>query len=470
MTELHWLGARELARRIAARELSPVEVVRAHLDRIEKLDGKLRSYLAVFADTALDAAKAAERALGAGGKLGLLHGVPVAIKDLFDVQGTPTTAGSTFRRAPAIKDCTVVARLRAAGAIILGKTNLVEFAYGPEGFNPHHGTAWNPWDPNVQRMPGGSSSGSGVAVAAGLAPVGMGSDTGGSIRIPAALCGTAGIKPTYGRVSKAGAVPLAWSLDHAGPLTRSAEDAALVLQAIAGHDPADDTTSPRPVGDYLGGIDQPIRGLRVGLLPDFVRQCDLEVQTAVMAAADVFRDQGCIVNEVTLRWGHTSLGVATAIQSAEAYQYHERLLRQHAAAYDPSIRQRLLVGAFTSGSDYVKGQRARRLLRDEINGVLEKYDALLLPTMPLAAPPITATEVRLPGGVEATRPALTRCTRLFNITGHPAVCVPCGLSKEGLPLSLQLVGRPFDEATVLRLAHAYEKARGAWRLPNALGA
>ena len=260
----------ELARMIATKAVSPVEVVRAHLDRIAALDATLRAYITVCEDAALEAARAAEGALMAGGPLGPLHGVPYALKDLYDTAGVRTTGGSRIfgERVPTT-DATVVRRLAGAGAILLGKLNMVEFAYGPEGLNPHYGHARNPWDAATHRMAGGSSSGSGVAVAAGLAPGALGSDTGGSIRIPASLCGVTGLKPTYGRVSRTGVLPLAWSMDHVGPMTRTVADSALMLRVMAGYDPADPSTSVLPVPDYLAALTGDIKGLRVGVLRHF---------------------------------------------------------------------------------------------------------------------------------------------------------------------------------------------------------
>jgi aspartyl-tRNA(Asn)/glutamyl-tRNA(Gln) amidotransferase subunit A len=458
MSELNSLGVRELARAIAAREVSPVDVVKTYLARIEKLDGRFRCYLDVFADTALNAARAAEATVGRSESGHPLNGVPIAVKDLFAVKDTPTTAGSRFLNEPAAADCSVVARLRAAGAIILGKLNLHEFAYGPEGINLHHGTPWNPWDVTTHRMPGGSSSGSAVAVATGLAPAAMGSDTGGSIRIPAACCGTVGLKPTYGRVSRAGILPLSWSLDHAGPLTRRVEDAATILTAIAGRDPADPSSAGVPVEDYAAGLSASVRGHRIGLFSEYVEQAESQVQEAMTAAVRDFERLGCSVQEIALPKARYALGASYAIAGPEALAFHRPLLRQHASEYAPDVRRRLLAGGFPTAADYVKGQQARRLLRDEINRVLQNVDCILAPTLPIPAPPVSATEVKIGGRTESARLALTMFTRLFNVSGHPVVCLPCGFSREGLPLSLQLVGRAFDEATILRLAHAYEMA------------
>lgn len=460
MNELHWLGVVELAQAIAAKEVSPVEVVQALLARIDRLDGKLKSFITVFADSALEAAQQAAAAVVKGGPLGPLHGVPVALKDLYDVQGSPTTGGWKFPAEPARRDCTVTARLRAAGALILGKLNLHPFAYGPEGINPHFGSSWNPWDPTAHRMAGGSSSGSGVAVAAGLVPMGMGSDTGGSIRIPAACCGTVGLKPTYGRVSRQGILPLSWSLDHAGPLTRNTADAAAILAAIAGHDPAEPTSSTLPVPDYLQSLTKPVRGLRVGVLFAALEQADPEVQNALSSAVQVLQALGCTMQEVALHTAAYSLGTAYAILAPEAMAYHDPLLRRRGAEYPTDVRRRLLAGRFVSGTDYVKGQRARHLIRQEVNALLEEVDCLLLPTLPMAAPAIDASEVQLGTRTENVRLALTHYTRLFNVSGHPALAVPCGFSQSGLPLSLQLVGRAFGEATILRVGHAYEQAAG----------
>lgn len=458
MTELHWLGVLDLARQIATKTVSPVETVQAYLTRIVKLDGRFKSYLAVFADSATEAAKSAEAALARGDTLGPLHGVPVAVKDLFDVEGRPTTGGSRFLTRPAASDSTVVKRLRSAGAIVLGKLNTQEFAYGAEGTNPHYGTPWNPWDEVTHHLPGGSSSGAGVAVAAGLAPSAIGSDTGGSIRMPAACCGTVGLKPTYGRVTRTGLLPLAWSLDHAGPLTRSVADAAAILAAIAGCDPSDPSSSQLPVPDYVAGLTRSVRGLHVGLLHEYVEQAGDEVQAAIAAAVKTLEDLGCTVREVTVSEARYSRGAAFAILAPEAMAYHEPLLRQHASEYAPEIRQRILVGRFLSATDYIKGQRARVLIRRGVDAVLQGVDCLLAPTVPIPAPPVTATEVFVGNRTETPRWALSMFTHLFNVTGHPVLAVPCGFSRGGLPLSLQFIGRMFDEMTILRLGDAYEGA------------
>ena len=459
MAGLAFVSATELARMIAGKEVSPVEVVRAHLERITALDGSLRAFITLTAEEALAAAREAERAVTAGRPLGPLHGVPLGLKDLFDTAGIRTTGGSKIlaERVPSA-DATVVRRLREAGMIVLGKLNMVEFAYGPEGLNVHYGHTRNPWDARVHRMPGGSSSGSGAAVAAGLVPVALGSDTGGSIRIPCSLCGLTGLKPTYGRVSRTGVLPLSWSLDHAGPMARSAADCALALGAMAGHDPADPTTSPRPVPDYAAALTGDVRGLRVGLLrPFFLESATAEVRAAVEAAATALGKAGAVVDEVGVPSVRHVAAAALAVVASEALAYHATWLRTRAGDYDPDVRRRLMLGAFVSGVHYVRGQQARAVIRREVDEALARHDVLLAPATPIPAPPIDARQTTLGDGPSDTRTALIRLTRPFNLSGHPACSLPCGFTADGLPIGMQVVGRPFDEATVLRVADAYQR-------------
>ena len=449
----------ELARMIATKAVSPVEVVRAHLDRIAALDRGLRSFITVCADAALDAARTAEAALMAGRPVGPLHGVPYALKDLYDTAGVRTTGGSRiFADRVPTADATVVRRLAEAGAIVLGKLNMVEFAYGPEGLNAHYGHARNPWDAATHRMAGGSSSGSGVAVAAGLAPGALGSDTGGSIRIPASLCGITGLKPTYGRVSRAGVLPLAWSMDHVGPMTRTVADSALMLGAMAGYDPADPSTSVLPVPNYLAALTGDVKGLRVGLLRSFFLDgAAPAVRAAVEAAAATLAAVGAVVDEVKLeRVGLAGAG-SLAVVGVEALAYHAELLRTRAAEYDPDVARRLRVGAFIGGVHYVRAQQVRALVRDEVDAALARRDVLLAPSTPIAAPAVDERQATLGDGPADVRTALLRFTRPFNFSGHPACAVPCGFTEGGLPIGMQLIGRPFDEATVLRAADAFQR-------------
>ena len=459
MPELVWAPVTELARMIASKAVSPVEVVRAHLDRISALDGDLRAYITVCGDAALDAARAAEGALMTGGAPGPLHGVPYALKDLYDTAGVRTTGGSRIfaDRVPTV-DATVARRLAQAGAILLGKLNMVEFAYGPEGLNPHYGHAHNPWDATTPRMAGGSSSGSGVAVAAGLAPAALGSDTGGSIRIPASLCGITGLKPTYGRVSRAGVLPLAWSMDHVGPMTRTAADGALLLRVMAGYDPADASSSVLPVPDYPVALTGDVKGLRVGMLRNgFLDAAAPPVQAAVEAAANTLVSAGAVLDEVKLERTSLAAAGALAVVAAEALAYHAELLRTRAADYDPEVARRLRVSAFVGGAHYVRAQQVRALVREEIDAALARRDVLLAPTTPVAAPALDERRVALGDGPSDVRTALLRFTRPFNFSGHPVCALPCGFTQTGLPVGMQLVGRPFDEATVLRAADAFQR-------------
>ncbi len=460
MDELAWSTVTDLARSVRGKEVSPVAVVQAFLDRIAARDGTLRAYVTVCADAALAAAREAEATIVAGREVGRLHGVPLALKDLFDTAGVRTTGGSTILgdRVPAA-DATVVARLAAAGAIVLGKLNMHEFAYGPEGLNEHYGHARNPWDAATHRIAGGSSSGSGVAVAAGLAPAALGSDTGGSIRIPAALCGITGLKPTYGRVSRAGVLPLAWSMDHAGPMARTAADCALLLRAMAGYDPADPSTSVVPVADYPAALTGEVTGLRIGLLgKHFLAAAAPEVREAVERAARLLERLGARVDEVHLETVTHVPAASFAIVASEALAYHARWLRERPGDYQADVRERLQAGAFVTGLHYVRGQQVRALVRREVDEALARRDLLLAPTTPVAATVLGQTETVVGDTAVDVRSALIRFTRPFNLSGHPACSVPCGFTAGGLPIGMQLVGRAFDEATVLRAADAYQRA------------
>jgi len=459
VSDLVWTSMMDLARMIRAKEVSPVEVTQAHLDRIATLDGKLRAYITVMGDAALAAAKSAEAALVSSTALAPLHGVPIGLKDLYCTKGVKTTGGSkVLVDWMPEEDATVVSRLLGAGAIVLGKLNMHEFAYGPEGLNPHYGTPWNPWDTGTHRICGGSSSGSGAAVAAGLCPGALGSDTGGSIRIPAALCGISGLKPTYGRVSRAGVLPLAWSLDHVGPMCRTAADCALMLGAMAGYDPRDPTSSVLPVPDYVAALTGVVKGLRIGVINAFFMDSSAaSIRGAVEQAIKMLEGLGASVQTVALDQVKIAAGASTAIIAAEAYAYHEQWIKTRAQEYGADVRERLRVGAFVSGKDYVNGQRARAILRDEVDAALTRLDVLLCPTTPIAAAPVGANEVNINGEKHGVRPSLIRFTRPFNTTGHPAASIPCGFNEEGLPIGLHIIGRPFDEATVLRVADAYQR-------------
>ncbi len=457
---LPFLTISELAALIGTRQVSPVEVTEAYLERIDEVEERVNAFITMMTDEALEAARRAEQAIQAGQYLGPLHGVPIGLKDLFYTRGVRTTAGSQVKRWAEFvpkEDATVVARLRQAGAIILGKLNLHEFAAGATSYNPHYGPCRNPWD--LSRITGGSSGGSGAAVAAGLCAAAMGTDTGGSVRIPAALCGVVGLKPTYGRVSRHGIVPLAWSLDHAGPLTRSVRDAALVLNAIAGHDPRDPASAQVDVPDFTRHLDEGVRGLRVGVPREFfLDSAAREVRQAVERAIAVLAGLGAAVEEVSLPSARMVPLFHSVISMSEAATYHEEVIRYYANELTPNVRQRFETGAMLPAVHYIRAQRARALVRQEMASVLEQVDVLATPAAPITAPEIGQETVTTDHGEEPVLTLLSRFTSPFNDAGNPACTVPCGFDGTGLPIGLQVAGRAFDEATVLRVAHAYEQA------------
>jgi aspartyl-tRNA(Asn)/glutamyl-tRNA(Gln) amidotransferase subunit A len=449
--ELLDLGIAELAPRLAAREISPVELTDAALARIEQLEPRLNAYITVTAESARHAARAAEAAIMAGHHLGPLQGIPVAVKDLFATKGVLTTFGSPlFADWVPDHDAAAVERLKRAGAVVLGKTNLHELAYGTTSANVHYGPVHNPW--RHGHHPGGSSGGSAAAVAAGMASAALGSDTGASIRQPAACCGIVGIKPTFGRVSKYGALPLAWSQDHVGPLTRSVRDAALMLQLLAGHDPRDPTTALRPVPDFAAGLDDGVRDRRIGVARAyFFEGCEPAVVAAVEVALAVLEDRGARVEEVELPDMAAAFSVGTITIAVEGAAYHAADLRARPEAFSDELRAALELGGFYHGVDYVQAQRLRRRLMADTNRALAGFDAVVMPTSPFPATPIE-------GSPPEHALARVQNTMPFNVLGLPAISLPCGFTADGLPIGLQIVGRAFDEAGILRIAQAYEQA------------
>jgi aspartyl-tRNA(Asn)/glutamyl-tRNA(Gln) amidotransferase subunit A len=435
-----------------------VELVRACLERIERQNQMVRAFITVCADQALEAARFAEAEILAGRYRGPLHGIPISLKDLVATQGIRTTAGSKILAdwIPQADAC-IVKKFKEVGAIILGKANLHEFAYGPTGVNAHYGTPRNPWGPG--RIPGGSSSGSAASVAHSLCPGSIGTDSGGSIRIPASLMGIFGLKPTYGLVSLKGIVPLAWSLDHAGPMTRTVADAALMLRAIAGHDGQDPTSRPRPIPDYFQALQGDVKGMRIGLLKEYLDSPMEEgIKQATMAFAGRLKGLGVKVEEVSLPQLRYASVVSFLIMASESMAYHRRFMKTRASDYGEEIRVRLGLGQFVLATQYIQAQRVRRLLYRHIQDALGRFDLLLSPTLPITAPRIEDREILFGGKSTDVRPVLTRFTRAFNVTGHPALSLPGGLSPSGLPIGMQLIGRPFGEETLLRLGHAYETA------------
>ena len=461
--EICYMSAGGLGRLLRQGEISPVEIVEAHLSRIRDTEPALNSFITLLPDEALAAARQAERDIRAGRYRGPLHGIPVGLKDLFHTGGVRTTSGSRiFDTFVPSEDCTVAARFREAGAILLGKLNMHQFAYGPTGENPDYGHMHNPWNPEL--VSGGSSGGSGSAAAAGQCTITTGSDTGGSIRIPAALCGIVGLKPTYGRVSRHGLTPLAWSMDHPGPMVRTVEDAALAMNVIAGYDPRDVASANLPVPDYTAALTGDIRGLRIGAPRQyFDAPLDPEVRRSVNAALGQLEAMGAEVREVDFPEFQDAAAISTTMLMAEASAcFRDLLARDGASLYEP-VRLRLEAGLFISAADYLRAQQGRALFDRAARRLLDDVDLLAGPTEPVTAPPLLQQQV-LAGEQEiGTVAALTQYTRPYNITGFPAISVPCGFSAEGLPIGLQLAGRPFDEETVLRAAHAYEQAT-EWRL------
>lgn len=449
----------ELSALLRSRQVSPVEVVGAFLDRIDRVEPEVNAFITVARDEATRAAEQAEAEMARGEYRGTMHGIPVGIKDLYDTAGIRTTSGSKIDadRVPTA-DSAVVEGLKAAGAIIIGKLMMTEFAFGEQGRNAHYGDVHNAWD--LARMPGGSSTGSAASVAASECAASLGSDTGGSIRVPASLCGLVGLKPTYGLVSRRGMTPLSWSLDHAGPLARSVEGAAVTLQAIAGHDPLDPTSADAPVPNYEERLTGEVRGLRVGVLREYVWDLiDPEVERLTRAALEQVARLGVEVEDVSVpRLEDYGLVMSTIIPADAAAVHRETVLRR-GADYDPVTRIHIESGLFVTAADYSKANQLRALLNRDIAKVLERVDFLMTPTCPVTAPSYAAPVVTLGGQEFPSRMVLSRITRLFNSNGLPAATVPCGFS-EGLPVGLQIAGRAFDDAGVLNMAYAYEQAAG----------
>ena len=464
----------ELGSRVRRREGSPVEITRECLARIERLNPALNAFITVMAESALAEARTAEAEIGRGEWRGPLHGIPVALKDLIDTAGVRTTAASALYkdRIPA-EDAEVVRRLRQAGAIILGKNNLHEFAYGGSSLVTYFGDVHNPWD--RARIAGGSSGGSAAAVVAGLACAAIGTDTAGSIREPAALCGCVGLKPTYGRVSSRGVIALSSSLDHVGPLAASVEDAAVVLQAIAGYDAADITSADVPVADYVSALSEGVKSVRVGVVRDyFFDDLDAEVAAAVEQALKVISSLVAEMQEVRL-----DVPTDRTLQAAESFAYHTGLESpdgsvelqrsgqecplhtiKNAELYQAETLRRIRTGESVSAAEYIQRRWELEEARRGIANVFAQVDVLVTPTTPIPAPAIA----ELKANPEALRPAelkLLRNTRPFNVWGLPAISVPCGFTESGLPIGLQIAGPQWREDLVLRVGHAYEQAT-AW--------
>jgi len=455
MSELDYLTIAEAARRIRTRALSPVDYTEALLARIAALDPTYNAFIVVTADVARAEAKAAEAEIARGNYRGVMHGMPYAVKDIFDVAGMPTTCHSKLRmHHRATRDASVVRRLREAGAVLLGKLALHEFANGGPTLDLPWPPARNPWNRDLH--PGGSSSGCGTAAGLGLAPATLGTDTGGSVRNPATCCGVIGMKPTYGAVSRVGVFPLAFSLDHVGPITRTVEDNAILFQAIAGHDPADPASARRAHADCLKDLKAGVKGLRIGVIAHFYEEdmaADPEQVAGIAGAIAELKRLGADVKPIRLsplsRW----MDCGRVIHYAEAYAIHECDLQERPQDFAPITLRRLLGGAFIPASEYVKAQQLRTLLCAEYRAALNEVDVL-----------ITLSSFDLPCRIDddaaIARTYERQCRMPFNVAGGPCVSVPTGFSKSGIPLAMQIAGRAFDEATVYRVAWAYCEAAG----------
>lgn len=433
----------------------------ASLDRIARFDEPLHAFVEVFREEALNAAEVADRSLAAGHRLGPLHGIPIALKDLFEIQNRIATAGSLTRSAHrSTLTATVVNRLQAAGMIVLGKTHMVEFALGGWGTNSTMGTPWNPRDTSRHRVPGGSSSGSAVAVAAGMAPAALGSDTGGSVRIPASFCGLVGLKVTAGRISNYGVVPLNNLLDTVGPITRSVEDAALLFGVLHGPDPADPVTLAHPPMDPLPLLKAGVKGLRMACVDDAMlseSEVAPDVAQRFRESVQVLKDLGAHTETVSLEGTFTDLQRQSGIlMAAEGYQLYGKVMEGNDGPFDPGVRKRILAGREISASDYIGVLKQREQTRAAMAAFLRDYDALLLPITSITAVPVDE--------VDEDAVPHSRLTRMANYLGLCALAVPNGMDGGGLPTSLQIVGKPFDEATVLRIGWAYEQARTGFPL------
>lgn len=453
-SELHDLTLAEASALIGARKLSPVEYTQALIARTDALEPQLNAYITRTSEAAMEAAAAAQAEIARGNRRGPLHGIPFAVKDIYDTAGVLTSGHSRtcIDRVPD-KDSTAVARLRAAGAVLMGKLATHEFAHGGPSFDLPWPPARNPW--NTAHFTGGSSSGSGAAIAAGLVPATLGSDTGGSIRGPAGLCGIAGLKPTYGLVSRAGVLPNSYSYDHCGPMARTSEDCALILDAVAGHDPADPASAVRPPGSFTAGLKLGVKGMRIGVVRHFWENdqaVHAELPAALETAIALFRELGASVEDVALRPLHSYSDVKIVTAESELFSLHLPELIARPEQFGQDFRARSLAACLFTAEDYVRASRERRAMLAEMRPLYRRYD-LFLTANTSAAPRLD----RHDSLSFWTRPNLTSP---FNCTGGPALALLCGFTRDGLPLSLQIAGRPFDDARVLRAGDAFERAIG----------
>ncbi|MCK9495754.1 MAG: amidase [Dehalococcoidia bacterium] len=454
MTDLSDLTIAEASRLLEKREVTAVELLEAHLTRIVTTEPALNSYVVVLVDTARAEAEASDARVVDGGRLGPLDGIPIAVKDLYDIAGVVTTGGTgAYRSRVAAEDSTAVRRLRSAGAVFLGKTNTHELAFGGTTNNIHYGATHNPW--NLERVPGGSSGGSGSALAARQALGALGTDTGGSIRIPAAFCGVTGHKPTYGLVGRTGITPLSHTLDHAGPMARTAEDCALLLDVLTGYDEHDLDSIARPAVDFTAGLEDGVGGLRFAIIPSMLKDAVPAVEANFLAAVDVLRSLGATVIEVEPMEDHPDWRAAlTGLISVECYSYHQALMEEP-SQIGPAVRSRIAQAFDRTAWDYARGLDVRKLAERHFEAVLREHHlaGYLAPTSPITAPPIDPDQER-----DQAPPTIFVNTTVFDMTHQPSISVPCGFDAEGLPTGLMISGALWDDATVLSAAHAFQGA------------
>jgi aspartyl-tRNA(Asn)/glutamyl-tRNA(Gln) amidotransferase subunit A len=457
MTTPATLSIREAAGAIRDGSRTAMELVSACLDCADALDNELNAFSSRGKrEGLLEQANKVDKSLRAGADPGPLAGIPIAVKDIFFTKDFPTTASSKVLAGHRTDhDAFSVKKLREAGAIIVGKAQTHEFAYGPTTVNEFAGPSRNPW--NFDHVPGGSSGGSAIAVATGMCLGATGSDTGGSIRHPSAFCGITGLKPTYGLISRSGVLPLSWSLDHVGPIARSVEDVAYLLQVMAGHDRDDPGSAEPPIPDYLSGLEQPPKRFAIGIPREhFLDVLDEDVRAAFELSLGVFRRLGCSIQEVSLPSLRYALGAEMAIIGSEASAYHKQMMREKAADVSPNVRKELDAGLVILASDYLLGQRVRRLIVKDMAAALATVDIIATPTVPIPAPRIGQSEVVIGNSVLSVLDAIWRNAFPTNLTGSPTLSLPCGFSRSDLPLSLQLIGRNFDELTVLQAGDCFQ--------------
>lgn len=451
-----------LGQKIKRRELSPVELTKAYLRRIEEYNAVYNAFVTIDREGALEQARAAEREIAGGSYRGPLHGIPIAHKDLYCTKGMRTTAGSRvlWDYVPDY-DATVVRKYREAGTIVLGKTNTHEFAYGPTSKISAFGPSKNPWDPD--RITAGSSGGSAVAVLLSMCGAATGTDTGGSIRMPSSACGIVGIKPTFGLVSRFGVVPLCWTMDHAGPMTRTVRDAALMLQPIAGRDPNDPTTAKRTPPDYAAALTGEVRGLRIGVpTSHFYDGVDPEVAAIVMRAVAVLEHLGAETREVAIPFIEYADIASTILHLSEPPAYHDDTIRAHPELFTQRIRKQILMGSYILAKDYVQAERYRRLLGQSFAKAFADVDVLITPTLPVVAPRLSDDMIIIRDKEQPVFLAMEHNTVPLDLTGLPALTLPCGFSVHGLPVGMQVVAPAFREDLAFKVGDAYERATD-WR-------